>query len=83
MTDRHILVVAHTGRQDSLDAGIIVCRQLIAAGLTPVLSNDEHDELMAVAPDLQPITMLGDTVQIGDLELVIVLGGDVTILRSA
>jgi NAD+ kinase len=83
LTDRHILVVAHTGRQDSLDAGIAVCRQLIAAGLTPVLSNDEFDELMTAAPDLQPITMLGDTVQIGDLELVIVLGGDGTILRAA
>ncbi len=83
MTDRHILVVAHTGRQDSLDAGIDVCRQLIAAGLTPVLSEDEFDEIMAAAPDLQPITMLGQTVQIGDLELVIVLGGDGTILRAA
>ena len=83
MTDRHILVVAHTGRQDSLDAGIAVCRQLIAAGLTPVLSGDEFDEIMGAAPDLQPITLLGDTVQIGDLELVIVLGGDGTILRAA
>ncbi len=83
MTDRHILVVAHTGRQDSLDAGIAVCRQLIAAGLTPVLSDDEFDDIMAAAPDLRPITMLGDAVQIGDLELVIVLGGDGTILRAA
>jgi NAD+ kinase len=83
LTDRHILVVAHTGRQDSLNAGIDVCRQLIAAGLTPVLSDDEYDEIMAAAPDLQPITMLGDAVQIGDLELVIVLGGDGTILRAA
>jgi NAD+ kinase len=83
LTDRHILVVAHTGRQDSLNAGIDVCRQLIAAGLTPVLSDDEYDEIMAAAPDLQPISMLGDAVQIGDLELVIVLGGDGTILRAA
>jgi NAD+ kinase len=83
LSDRHILVVAHTGRPDSLAAGIDVCRQLIAAGLTPVLSDDEFDEIMAAAPDLQPISMLGDAVQIGDLELVIVLGGDGTILRAA
>ena len=81
--DRHILVVAHTGRADSLDAGIAVCRRLIAAGLTPVLSQDEFDDFMAAAPDLAPIAMLGDGVEIGDLEIVVVLGGDGTILRAA
>jgi NAD+ kinase len=82
-SDRHILVVAHTGRQDSLDAAIVVCRQLISAGLTPVLSQDEYSHIMAEAHDLQPIALLGDTVQQGELELVIVLGGDGTILRAA
>ncbi|MDF1479020.1 NAD kinase [Leifsonia sp. H3M29-4] len=82
-SDRHILVVAHTGRGDSLDAAIEVCRQLIAAGLTPVLSQDEFSSIMASAPDLGPVDLLGDRVQIGDLELVIVLGGDGTILRAA
>lgn len=82
-SDRHILVVAHTGRQDSLEAAISVCRQLIAAGLTPVLSEDEYAHIMAAAHDLQPIALLGDAVDIGDLELVIVLGGDGTILRAA
>ncbi|CAN5371043.1 NAD kinase [soil metagenome] len=82
-SDRHILIVAHTGRQDSLEAAITVCRQLIAAGLTPVLSQDEYAHIMAAAHDLQPIALLGDAVEIGDLELVIVLGGDGTILRAA
>ena len=50
---------------------------------TPVLSADEYASMMAEAPDLVPITLLGDTVTIGDLELVIVLGGDGTILRAA
>ena len=81
--ERHILVVAHTGRSDSMDAAITVCRQLIADGLTPVLSADEYASMMAEAPDLVPITLLGDSVTIGDLELVIVLGGDGTILRAA
>ncbi len=81
--DRHILVVAHTGREDSLSAGIVVCRQLIAAGLTPVVSRDEHSAMIAAAADLAPLALLGDTVQIGELELVIVLGGDGTILRAA
>ena len=82
-SDRHILVVAHTGRQDSLEAAISVCRQLVAAGLTPVLSQDEYAHIMAEAHDLQPIALLGDAVHIGDLELTIVLGGDGTILRAA
>lgn len=81
--DRHILVVAHTGRRDSLDAAIAVCRQLIEGGLTPVLSSDEYAHIIAEAHDLAPIALLGDTVHKHDLELVIVLGGDGTILRAA
>lgn len=84
MTDaRHLLVVAHTGRDDSLEAGIEVCRQLIAAGLVPVVSDDEHDDLLRAAPDLAPLAALGIDVAIHDLELAIVLGGDGTILRAA
>lgn len=82
-SDRHILVVAHTGRTDSLEAALQVCRQLIAGGLSPVLSLDEYSAIMARDPALTPVSLLGDTVQIGDLELVIVLGGDGTILRAA
>ncbi len=82
-SDRHILVVAHTGRKDSLEAAIAVCRQLIEGGLTPVLSSDEYAHIMAEAHDLSPVALLGDTVQKHDLELVIVLGGDGTILRAA
>lgn len=82
-SDRHILIVAHTGREESRDAAIRVCRQLIAGGLTPVLSDDEYAHILAADDDLAPIARLGDTVQIGDLELVIVLGGDGTILRAA
>ena len=82
-SDRHILVVAHTGRADSLEAAITVCTQLVAGGLTPVLSSDEYAEIMRAAPDLGSVALLGDTVQAGDLELVIVLGGDGTILRAA
>ncbi len=83
MTDRHILVVAHTGRADSLAAAVEVCRKLLAAGLTPVLSADDRADVTRSGDDLGPFATLGDEVQIGDLELVIVLGGDGTILRAA
>jgi NAD+ kinase len=78
-----MLVVAHTGRQDSLDAAVAVSRQLIAAGVVPVMKPDEHADVAAKAPDLAEIKVLGETVGIEDLELVIVLGGDGTILRAA
>lgn len=81
--NRHLLVVAHTGRPDSLQAGVDVCRQLVAAGITPVLARDDHPDLVAAAPDLDPVAILGDDVALHDLELVIVLGGDGTILRAA
>jgi len=80
---RHILIVAHTGRADSLDAAVSVCRQLLEAGIRPVLYGDEYAEVVEAAPDLDPVELLGDTVEISDLELVIVLGGDGTILRAA
>lgn len=82
-SDRHMLVVAHTGRADSLEAAIEVCRRLIADGLVPVLPADEHGRLVSAAPDLASVRSLGEGVEIGDLELVIVLGGDGTILRAA
>jgi NAD+ kinase len=80
---RHLLVVAHTGRPDSLDAGVRVCRQLIAAGLVPVVSEDERADLLAAAPDLESLDLLDVDVAKTELELVIVLGGDGTILRAA
>jgi NAD+ kinase len=81
--DRHVLIVAHTGREDSLEAAVAVCRQLQAAGLTPVLNAEEYDDLLRYAPDLSPVAMLGEQVTIQELEVVIVLGGDGTILRAA
>jgi NAD+ kinase len=80
---RHILIVAHTGRADSLDAAVRVCRQLSTAGVSPVLYGEEYDEVLEASPDLAPVAKLGESVQVSDLELVIVLGGDGTILRAA
>lgn len=80
---RFILVVAHTGREDSLAAGISACEQLLAAGATPVLSEDERRDLLEAQPGLGTLAVLGIDVQPEELELVIVLGGDGTILRAA
>ncbi|MDH6180732.1 NAD+ kinase [Microbacteriaceae bacterium SG_E_30_P1] len=82
-SDRHILVVAHTGRADSLDAAIEVCRQLVGGGIVPVLPEDGHLEIVQAAPDLSGAALLDVDVDRRDLELVIVLGGDGTILRAS
>jgi NAD+ kinase len=78
-----MLVVSHTGRHDSLLAAVEVCRQLVAAGVVPVATAAERSDILAQAPELEAIAVLDDPIRLGDLELVIVLGGDGTILRAA
>ena len=85
---RAILVVAHTGRADSLEAAVTVCEQLITAGAMPVLAAGERDDLLRSNPDLaDSLATLsaapGEGVAASDVELAIVLGGDGTILRAA
>ena len=80
---RHILVVSHTGRADSLDAAAHVLTMLGDAGVICVLGEEEKADLVAHSPALAGIEVLGHRVQTADLELVIVLGGDGTILRAA
>jgi NAD+ kinase len=80
---RHILVVSHTGRRDSIDAALSVCAQLAEAGVQLVLTADEKADILPFAPDMDGVAVLGEDVQTADLEIVIVLGGDGTILRSA
>lgn len=82
MTARHILVVAHTGRPESLGAAVTVCQHLRDAGLVPVVDAESLDDLRAAAA-LDEVHVLGTDVGVGDVEIAIVLGGDGTILRAA
>ncbi|HYI31993.1 MAG TPA: NAD kinase [Glaciibacter sp.] len=83
-TPRYFLVVAHTGRKDSLQAAVTVCKQLIQSGAVPVLDSGERDDILNTAPELDgELVILNDSVRINDLELAIVLGGDGTVLRAA
>ncbi|AWB86115.1 NAD kinase [Mycetocola zhujimingii] len=80
---RFILVVSHTGRKDSVDAATQVIRQLQESGAHPVLARVECDELRAAGAVFENVAILDDDVSGEELELVIVLGGDGTILRAA
>lgn len=82
MATRHILVVSHTGRRETLEAAAEVCRMLTADGVIPVLPAEERDDVLAHDPGLA-VEALGSGTDLSDLELVIVLGGDGTILRAA
>ena len=83
MNERNILVVAHAGRPDTVDAARRVVDALRAAGARPVLAADDRAELADVDAMFADVDVLGETVDQSALELAIVLGGDGTILRAA
>ena len=82
-TQRHILVLSHTGQAQSRAAVIDVCQQLRAAGVNPVLRDAERADLIGQAPHLSDIAVLDADVSLDRVESAIVLGGDGTILRAA
>ncbi len=79
---RNILVVAHARRDDTVAAARRVIAAVLASGARPVLAIDDP-ELVAALADLGPIAGLGADVDVTDIEIAIVLGGDGTILRAA
>ncbi len=88
--NRNVLLVAHTGRQDAVDACVEVIEQLLAAQLVPVMNPEqlvEMEEFLTAAKRptavLKNVRELGVVVAEADLELVMVLGGDGTILKAA
>jgi NAD+ kinase len=80
MAPRHMLVVAHVGRRDALDAAAAVCEQLRQAGATPVVVAAQFADLSGAGAG--ECSVLGENVELADLELTIVLGGDGTILGA-
>ena len=90
MSERLVLIVSHTRRNDALSAASQVITQLISAGVTPVFPETELDEHRNYAKangtselELANLKVLGKDCSIAELELVIVLGGDGTILKAA
>lgn len=78
---RRVLVVAHTGREAASTAASDFCQRLAAAGVHVRLLSDE-------APDVGPVAGGAEVVPADDraahgCELVVVFGGDGTILRGA
>jgi NAD+ kinase len=82
-TGRYVAVVAHTGRPESVDAALAVLDLLAGSDVTPVLTTKERADLTAAGRPVGEVLLLGRDVPVSDLELVVVLGGDGTILRAA
>ncbi|MBG6185071.1 NAD+ kinase [Arthrobacter sp. CAN_A214] len=81
---RRVLVLAHTGRHDAMAAAQEACTRLHALGLTPVMRPEELADLQDEYGGLTaPTETLGQDVHLDGVELVMVLGGDGTILRAA
>jgi len=79
---RSMLVVAHTGRAESLDAAAEVASFLLESGVRVVMTATELRDVASHVSHPEGLVEF-DQVEVDDLELVIVLGGDGTILRAA
>ena len=81
---RRILVLAHTGRPEAVALAVEMLTRLIAAGLHPVMMAAEAADLRASVPALRAVETVAQPANAcDDTELVVVLGGDGTILRAA
>lgn len=77
---RRVLVLAHTGRPQAVAAATELLDRLVAAGFCPVMVAHEAADVPHEG-DLVTVETTAEVV--GDVELVVVLGGDGTILRAA
>jgi NAD+ kinase len=79
VTAREVLLVVHTGRPAAVKTAADVCRRLCGAGVEVRVLDTEADDL-----DIDgAIVVPADKALTEGVELVIVLGGDGTLLRAA
>ncbi|GLW99835.1 NAD kinase [Microtetraspora sp. NBRC 16547] len=76
---RTVLVTAHTGRDAAVDSARLVIHRLLSAGLRVRVFDVEAEEIACPGAEIAP-TAPGS---LHESELMIVLGGDGTLLRAA
>src|SRR4051794_41875898 len=76
---RSVLVVTHTGRPGAVRSANLVIGRLAEAGITVRVLDEEAAELDCAGADIMPVSAAACE----DAEMVIVLGGDGTLLRAA
>ena len=87
---RKILVVAHTRRDEALEATHSVVTQLIASKVTPVMTGADFADFQkwviaksGTDSSIQSVEQLADGASQAGIELAMVVGGDGTILKAA
>ncbi len=76
---RSVLVVTHTGRPGAVRSANLVIERLTEAGIAVRVLEEEATELGCAGVDMMPVSAAACE----DAEMVIVLGGDGTLLRAA
>ncbi|WP_030905069.1 NAD kinase [Streptosporangium amethystogenes] len=76
---RVVLVTAHTGRSAAVDSARMVIQRFLDAGLTVRVLSAEADEIACAGADVVP----AGSAAVDDAEMMIVLGGDGSLLRAA
>jgi len=80
---RSVLLLAHTGRPAALRSAQLVHESLSRADLSVRMLKDEVEELATAGFDLDPVEPVEGVDAAKGVELVMVLGGDGTLLRAA
>lgn len=87
MEKRLVLLVSHTARDEALAATLESVEKLLELGITPVMTKDQLAEIgrepNSELPNIEKVLELETSVSASELELVMVLGGDGTILKAA
>ncbi|MGI5487355.1 NAD kinase [Microtetraspora malaysiensis] len=76
---RTVVVTAHTGREPAVDSARLVIHRLLSAGLRVRVFDVEAEEIACPGVDVVPAT----PASLHGCELMMVLGGDGTLLRAA
>ncbi len=79
MTNRRMLLVVHTGRADASDTAAAAAARLREAGIEVLVLHDEVGDM--VLPDVEVVP--AEPASVDGSELVLVLGGDGSLLRAA
>lgn len=83
MVGRSVLLLAHTGRPAAVRSAQLVHQRLTRAGLTVRMIPSEAEELRRAGCALSPVEIVDPAKAAHDVEIVMVLGGDGTLLRAA
>lgn len=83
---RKVLIVAHTGRREAVEAAVTVAASLRRAGLCPVMFQRDISAMPSAAAEAlsdAAVAAAEEEVPISSCEVGMVLGGDGSILRAA